>query len=65
MMISNIGVLYDWPAAYTPNSGPMDAFVNLQFSEDRSRTAQDYARLLRSRLVGGFPASNSPSTQAA
>src|SRR5206468_13114235 len=25
MIISNIGVLYDWPAAYTPNSGPQDA----------------------------------------
>ncbi len=55
MMISNIGVLYDWPAAYTPNSGPMDAFVNLQFSEDRSQTARQYARLLRSRLIEEFP----------
>lgn len=27
LVISNIGVLYDWPAAYTPNTGPMDAFV--------------------------------------
>jgi multidrug efflux pump subunit AcrB len=55
MMISNIGVLYDWPAAYTPNSGPMDAFVNLQFSEDRRRTAQAYARALRRRLHERFP----------
>jgi CzcA family heavy metal efflux pump len=54
MMISNIGVLYDWPAAYTPNSGPMDAFVNLQFSEDRTRTAQEYADLLRRRLREQF-----------
>ncbi len=53
-MISNIGVLYDWPAAYTPNSGPMDAFVNLQFSEDRTRTAQQYASLLRGKLRERF-----------
>ncbi len=55
MMISNIGVLYDWPAAYTPNSGPMDAFVNLQFAEDRTRTAQEYAHPLRRRLREQFP----------
>lgn len=30
MLISNIGVLMDWPAAYTPNSGPMDAFLLVQ-----------------------------------
>ncbi len=54
-MISNIGVLYDWPAAYTPNSGPMDAFVNLQFAEDRTRSAQEYANLLRGKLAGRFP----------
>ncbi len=53
-MISNIGVLYDWPAAYTPNSGPMDAFVNLQFSEDRTRTAQQYSNLLRGKLRERF-----------
>ncbi|MEW6746607.1 MAG: efflux RND transporter permease subunit [Planctomycetota bacterium] len=29
-LISNIGVLMDWPAAYTPNTGPMDAFVLVQ-----------------------------------
>src|SRR3989449_2137204 len=27
VLITNIGVLNDWPAAYTPNSGPMDAFL--------------------------------------
>ncbi|HLG18138.1 MAG TPA: efflux RND transporter permease subunit [Blastocatellia bacterium] len=53
-MISNIGVLYDWPAAYTPNSGPMDAFVNLQFSDARTKTAQEYASLLRARLRERF-----------
>src|SRR2546427_3628523 len=32
MVISNIGVLLDWPAAYTPNSGPQDAFVLVQLA---------------------------------
>jgi multidrug efflux pump subunit AcrB len=55
MMISNIGVLYDWPAAYTPNSGPMDAFINLQLTGHRSRTAQEYAERLRPVLREAFP----------
>ncbi len=54
-VISNIGVLLDWPAAYTPNSGPMDAFVNVQLSDDRRRSAQHYAEGLRSLLNERFP----------
>jgi hypothetical protein len=30
LLISNIGVLMDWPAAYTPNRGTMDAFMLVQ-----------------------------------
>jgi multidrug efflux pump subunit AcrB len=55
MMISNIGVLLDWPAAYTPNSGPQDAFVNIQLSEDHKKTSQEYAGILRKELKEGFP----------
>lgn len=55
MMISNIGILLDWPAAYTPNSGPQDAFINLQFSGGRKKTAQQYADILRVKLDGRFP----------
>jgi CzcA family heavy metal efflux pump len=55
MVISNIGVLLDWPAAYTPNSGPQDAFINLQFSEKRKKTAQEYAEVLREELRQKFP----------
>ena len=43
MLISNIGVLMDWPAAYTWNSGPMDAFVLVQLKDDRTRTSLDHA----------------------
>ncbi|MGE4612897.1 MAG: efflux RND transporter permease subunit, partial [Planctomycetota bacterium] len=39
MLISNLGVLMDWPAAYTPNTGPMDAFMLVQLKENRSRSS--------------------------
>jgi len=35
ILISNIGVLMDWPAAYTPNTGPMDAFMLVQLKGKR------------------------------
>lgn len=37
ILISNIGVLMDWPAAYTPNTGPMDAFILVQLKERPGR----------------------------
>ena len=55
MLITNIGVLLDWPAAYTPNAGPMDAFVLCQLKEPHGRTAQEYASLLRRHLSERFP----------
>jgi len=54
-LISNLGVLLDWPAAYTPNSGPMDAFLNIQLSDGRTRSSQEYARALRAALTQRFP----------
>jgi multidrug efflux pump subunit AcrB len=32
MIVTNIGVLYDWPAGYTPNAGPMDATMLVQLT---------------------------------
>ncbi|MBI2923851.1 MAG: efflux RND transporter permease subunit [Planctomycetes bacterium] len=55
MVISNIGVLMDWPAAYTPNSGPADAFVLVQLKPDRSRGVQDYVADLRRKLRDEYP----------
>ncbi|MCI0347631.1 MAG: efflux RND transporter permease subunit, partial [Chloroflexi bacterium] len=56
MVISNAGVLLDWPAAYTPNAGPQDAFVEVQLRESHSASSRDYARelrrVLRERLPG-------------
>jgi multidrug efflux pump subunit AcrB len=55
MVISNIGVLMDWPAAYTPNAGPQDAFFEVQLGDDRSATAQEYAARLRGHLGEVMP----------
>jgi multidrug efflux pump subunit AcrB len=54
MIISNIGVLYDWPAAYTPNSGPQDAFILVQLGEP-GRSTFDYVAALRRKLPDEFP----------
>lgn len=55
MLISNIGVLLDWPAAYTPNSGPMDSFLLVQLSQKREQSAQEFVRRLRDRLNHDYP----------
>ncbi len=57
LLISNIGVLMDWPAAYTPNSGPMDAFMLVQLKgrgKGDGRGAFDYVRALRKTLNAEF-----------
>ena len=55
MVISNMGVLYDWPAAYTPNSGPQDAFINIQLKSGHRRSSDEYVRWLRRELPRKFP----------
>ncbi len=57
MLISNIGVLMDWPAAYTPNTGPGDAFVLVQL-KDEAQTPSVFSVVerLRQRLRAEFPA---------
>lgn len=55
LLISNIGVLYDWPAAYTFNSGPMDAFVLAQLKPDRRKSSGEWAAELRDHLNQKFP----------
>jgi CzcA family heavy metal efflux pump len=54
-VISNIGVLYDWPAAYTPNAGPSDAFVHVQLRDERTRATTAYVDVLRRLLPEEFP----------
>jgi len=55
LIISNIGVLLDWPAAYTPNSGPHDSFILVQLSDTPQRGSFDYVDDLRAKLPGEFP----------
>jgi len=47
MVISEIGLVADWSAAFTPNAGPMDAVLKVQMIADRSRSAQEAVALLR------------------
>ncbi|MCI0419414.1 MAG: efflux RND transporter permease subunit, partial [Acidobacteria bacterium] len=55
MLISNTGVLYDWPAAYTPNAGPMDASLMVQLNEGHGVSSFEYARQLRNVFRQKFP----------
>jgi multidrug efflux pump subunit AcrB len=50
MIISEVGLVPDWSAAYTPNSGSQDAIIKVQLNDDRSLTAQEYAVKLRRLL---------------
>jgi multidrug efflux pump subunit AcrB len=47
MIVAQIGVAPDISSAYTPNAGPMDAIVKVQLQEHRSRSAQQYVKILR------------------
>lgn len=55
MVISELGVVPDWSAAYTPNSGPQDAVLKIQLTDERSQSAQEYADFLRNKLNSRFP----------
>jgi len=55
IVIANLGVLFDWPAAYTPNSGSQDAFVLVQLAAGHQRSSFDYVNELRTRLPRELP----------
>ncbi len=55
MIILNAGVYYGYSAAFTPNSGPQDLFLNVDLTENREHTSQYYARVIRERLPKEFP----------
>jgi multidrug efflux pump subunit AcrB len=55
MVISNIGILLDWPAAYTANSGPQDTFILVQLAEHHGRSTFSYVDELRKKLPQQFP----------
>lgn len=54
-VISNIGIFYDLPAVYTPNSGTQDAFIGVQLKEEHEVSTFEYASRLREKLNEQFP----------
>ena len=54
-IIGNVGVFYDLPAAYTPNSGTQDAFIGLQLKESHQTSTFEYASRLRKLFHQKFP----------
>lgn len=54
IIISNIGVLNDWPAAYTPNSGTQDATISIQLKEGYKTQTAEYVKRLRKKLKEKF-----------
>lgn len=55
LIVSNMGVLNDWPAAYTTNSGTQDATINVQLKEGHKFKTIDLVRKLRPQLKEKFP----------
>lgn len=51
LVMSEVGAVADWSAAYTPNSGPMDAVVKVQLTPDRGKSSQEHVRELRNRIA--------------
>ena len=55
LTISNAGVYYGFPAAFTPNTGTQDVFFNIELTEDRHHTTQYYAKIIREHIKQEFP----------
>jgi RND family efflux transporter MFP subunit len=55
LIVSNMGVLNDWPAAYTTNSGTQDATIAVQLKEGHKLKTADYIKTLRPQLKEEFP----------
>lgn len=51
MIISEIGVVPDWSAAFTPNSGPMDAILRVQLNAHHERTAEQHIARIRAEVA--------------
>jgi multidrug efflux pump subunit AcrB len=47
MVISELGLVPDWSAAYSPNSGSQDAVIKVQLTDERTLSSQEYAVKLR------------------
>ena len=54
-LVGNVGVFYDLPAAYTPNSGTQDAYIGIQLKETHTISTFEYASRLRKIFHEKFP----------
>lgn len=54
-IITNVGILYDWPAAYTPNAGTSDAFMLIELGGTRHASVDEHVRRLRDALGRALP----------
>ncbi|MBS0205378.1 MAG: efflux RND transporter permease subunit [Planctomycetes bacterium] len=50
LIVSELGVRADWSAAYTPNSGPMDAVIKVQLIPERQQSSQAYVEQMRQAI---------------
>ena len=55
MIITNAGVRYGFPAAFTPNSGTQDVFFNIELTGNRKHTTQYYADIVRTEMSKAYP----------
>ena len=51
LIVSEIGVVADWSAAFTPNAGPMDAVLKVQLRSHRQHTAEYHISEIREKLI--------------
>ena len=51
MIISEIGVVPDWSAAFTPNAGPMDSVLRVQLGPHREHTAEHHIARIREAVA--------------
>jgi multidrug efflux pump subunit AcrB len=51
MVVAEIGLNNDWSAAYSQNAGQQDTVIRLQLTKERSKSAQEYAVVLRQALA--------------
>ena len=51
MIISEIGVVPDWSAAFTPNAGPMDTILRVQLSPHRQYSAEHHIAKIRAEFA--------------
>ncbi|MGZ3773412.1 MAG: efflux RND transporter permease subunit [Pseudobdellovibrionaceae bacterium] len=55
MVITNAGILYGFAAAFTPNTGVQDMFLNVELSPERKHTSQYYAKIIREKMAKEYP----------